>query len=877
MFRHLAGSFLGLIVVLAALWALGHRADLLGPTGEPAGTLAEAKTWRTWRPGERLSREPAGKIPGDWFTAQRAYPATDLPAATVRAAMRDALTFDALHRAGGAGVWTPAGPTNVGGRITDVEADPADPSTIYAGSAAGGVFKSTDGGVDWTAIFDDQPFGAIGAIALDPSDASTIYVGTGEANAAGDTYSGDGVYKSTDAGTSWQHIGLEATAKIADIEIDPTDPQRVFVAAMGRLFSTNVERGLYRSEDGGASWTNVLFVDDSTGVVDVAIHPTDPDVVYAASWTRIRKPQYRLSGGLGSGIHKSTDGGDTWTRLGAAEGLPAQSSTIGRIGLAIAESSPSTVYAYYCDHPGYFLGVYKTTNGGASWSRVNDGAIDDVTSSFGWYFGQIRVAPSDADRVWVLGVPLYHSSNGGGSWDDLDSGVHVDHHALWINPTNPNQIYSGNDGGFYRTTNGGLSWTKSGNLPVTQFYAITVDPTNPERLYGGTQDNSTPRTLDGAPDGWDVIYYGDGFYTLVDPTDPNTIYAEYQYGGLGKSTNLGSSWSDATGGISGSDRRNWSTPVVMDPDDHNTLYYGTYRVYRTTNGASSWSSISGDLTNGDDPGSLVFGTITTIDVARTDPQTIMAGTDDGNVWITFDGGSSWNRVSDTLPDRWVTRVTIDPTNDQIAYVTLSGYKNDEYVPYVFRTGNGGLSWTDITSNLPPVPMNDILVDPEDPTRLYLAGDSGVYWSATTGASWAPLGSNLPPVPVYDLHLDDGSRTLVAGTHGRSMSTFDLDQIVVGVPTAPGVPALTVRAAPNPFATHTTLSVSLDAGGPVVVEIFDARGRLVRRLADRVVTAGEARFTWDGHDERGVELAAGTYFHRVHTASGVGVGKLLRRR
>jgi len=815
-------------------------------------------------------REEPGKKPKDWFVFQRAFPYPDIPEPARRNAFREARVFRELHEARGPSAWVAAGPYNVGGRLTDVVADPTNPSRVYAAAAAGGVFRSNDMGSTWTALFDGETTLSMGALALDPSDPQTIYAGTGEPNAAGDNYAGDGFYRSTDEGDTWVNLGLEESGTIGDIAIDPTNPDRIFVAATGHLYTTGPHRGLYRSTDGGSSWSNVLFENDSTGVVSVEIDPSNPSVLYAATWERRRAPAYRRVGGPGSGVWKSADGGSSWTRL--AGGLPPQGPSVGRIGLALAPSSPSTVYAFYCDDPGNFLGVYKTTNAGASWSRVSDGTLSDITGGFGWYFGQIRVAPSDANRVWVAGLDLYRSTNGGSSWTNVSGSMHVDQHALWVHPTDVNRLYAGNDGGFYRTTNG-TSWTHSVDLPVSQFYAITVDPQLPHRLYGGTQDNSTLRTLTGDPDTWDVIYGGDGFYTIVDPLDSNTIYAEYQYGGLGKSTDGGSSWDDATSGISGSDRRNWSTPVIMDPSNHNTLYYGTYRVYRSTNGAASWSSISPDLTGGDPPGGLVFGTLTTLDVAPSNPSALLAGADDGRVSISLNGGGSWTNVSAPLPDRWVTRVAFDPTNHLVAYVTFSGFKLDEPMAHLYRTANGGTSWSDISSNLPPVPLNDVIADPENPNVLYVGSDTGVYWSANLGVSWQPLGSGLPATPIHDLHLHDGARILVAGTHGRSMYTFDLDQVTVGVETAstPQPPRVTV--APNPFATAATLTVSMSASNErPIVEIFDLGGRRVRELTSGSKRGTAVQFVWDGRDGSGADLARGAYFYRVRADGGSIVGK-----
>jgi photosystem II stability/assembly factor-like uncharacterized protein len=836
-------DFLGAILGLAIFAAVPALLVSGGPDNEPDGF--------------------PGKKPNDWFHLQRAYPGSDVPMERYRAALEQARAMEAAAGEGerGATLWQPAGPTNIMGRITCLTAHPGAPGRIFIGAAAGGVFRSTDDGVNWTPVLD--PYGAfsMGDLATDPQDPDVIYAGTGEPNSSGDSYAGIGLLRSTTGGDSWEYLGLEESRHIGRVVVDPTNSNRIWVAATGALFAKNPERGIYRSDDAGGTWQQKLFVSDSTGAIDVAIDPSDPSVVYAAMWERIRTPRYRRAGGVTSGIWKSTDAGDSWALL--TNGLPPASPTVGRIGLAVAPSQPSTVYAIYADDPGFFDGVYKSTNAGVSWARVSDGALSDLYSSFGWYFGQIRVDPANANRVFVLGVPIYRSTNGGGNWSDVNGSMHVDHHALWIDPSNPQRILEGNDGGLYRSTNGGSSWSRLSNLPITQFYAITIDNLLPQRLYGGTQDNGTPRTLTGALDDWQDIYFGDGFYCLVDPGNSNVIYAEYQYGGLGKSTNGGNSFNDATSGINGGDRRNWSTPVVMDPTNSQVLYYGTYRVYRTTNGAGNWSSISPDLTGGPGGGNLQFATVTTIAVARSNPATLYAGTDDARVWVTTNTGTNWTNVSAGLPNRWVTRVTVDPNNRDVAYVTLSGYKEDSLTPHVFRTTNRGAVWTDISGNLPDGPANDLLVDPMNTSTLYVGTDFGVYVTRDLGARWDVLGAGFPINPVHDLELHAPTRTLVAGTHGRSMLKLTLP-LTAGTPGPdPGGPSLALAGA-NPFRAGLDLTLTLPRTARARVAVHDVTGRLVRGLLDGEQPAGARRIAWDGLDASGRRVAAGSYFVRLET-------------
>jgi photosystem II stability/assembly factor-like uncharacterized protein len=671
--------------------------------------------------------------------------------------------------------WIEKGPTNIGGRITGIALDPTNPNLIYAGAADGGMMKSTDGGGTWAMLTDDLPSLSVGDVAIDPSNPNVVYAGMGEANLAGDNYDGDGLYRTTDAGATWTNLGLGQTRRIGRVAVHPTNGSVIFVAGAGGQFHADSARGVYRTTNGGTTWTKVLYISDSTSAIDLRIDPRRPDTVYAAMWERMRSPTRRKAGGQTSGIYRSTDLGSTWTQL--TNGLPT-GRNVGRMGLAISRSNPDILYALYADSTGYLNGVYKTTNAGTSWSRTSGQPSSSLYSSYGWYFGQIRVSPTDPNLVFVLGVPLYRTTNGGTSWSDASGSMHVDHHALEFDLGSSSHIVNGNDGGVYSSTNGGTVWTKSYNLPITQFYAATIDDLLPERTYGGTQDNGTLRTNTGNLDDWDMIYGGDGFYTLVDYTNSNIIYAEYQYGGLGKSTNGGASFFDATNGISSGDRRNWSTPVVMDPNNHNVLYYGTYRLYRTTNAASNWSAISADLTNGPGPGNLTYGTITTIAVSKSNGNVIYIGTDDANVWVTTNGGTNWTKVNTGLPTRWLTRVAIDPLDPAVAYATFSGYRSDEPLPHVYRTTNYGFTWTSISSNLPEGPVNVIVVDhlPGYPAMLFVGTDYGVYYSPDLGVAWGPVGAGLPNSAVDDLMLHNATRTLRAATHGRSIFEFDLTQL-----------------------------------------------------------------------------------------------------
>jgi photosystem II stability/assembly factor-like uncharacterized protein len=819
--------------------------------------------------------EGAGPYPSDWFGAQRAFPGDVVDQeAYLRALEQTRVERAALPSTMSGPVWTEAGPFNVGGRVTALAVVPGG-VTAYLGAAAGGVWKSTDAGVNWDPIFDWVP--SIGAVALDPSDPSTVYVGTGEANAAVDNYDGAGLFRSRDGGVGWEYLGLEETRRIARVAVDPTNSDRIFVAAMGSQYSTGPHRGLYRSENGGQSWTEVLFVNDSTGVCDVVVNPAHPETVYCASWERIRRPTYRRVYGPSCGIWRSVDHGATWTRL--QSGLPAPSDDVGRIGLAIAASRPSTVYAQILGGPAQSLnglGLYRTTDGGATWTRRDTGGFTGIFGGFGWYFGDMAVDPTNPDKIYCLGVELVRSLDGGATFTGIRGEAHVDQHALWIDPTNPARMCLGNDGGFYATTAGGPPWLGTADLPITQFYAGTLDASNPARLLGGTQDNGSNATF-GSPSGWYGILGGDGFYCAVNPTNSNNVFAEWQFasGGQGpqRSVNGGSAFS-APSGFVASDRYNWSAPFIMDPSNPNVLLAASHRVYKSTNNGIGYVPVSGDLTR-NIPSPLSYtSSMSTLEIASSNPSVYYAGTTDGKVWRSLDGGGLWTDITAGLPVRWVTRVSADPANASVVYVTLSGYSQDEFTPHVYRSTNAGDTWTGIQGNLPDVPANDLLVDPANPSRLYLATDVGVFTTQDLGAHWYPLGLGLPAVPVVDLTLHHATRTLVAATHGRSQWKLDLGQLAVGVGDPPAAARMTLHGpSPNPSRGEVRFVLEVSRPDRVAATVYDALGRRVATLRD--VTSGTSRrvFTWDGRDESGRPVRAGAYY--LHASLG-GVESVTRR-
>ncbi|HMS64579.1 MAG TPA: T9SS type A sorting domain-containing protein, partial [Ignavibacteria bacterium] len=548
-----------------------------------------------------------------------------------------------------------------------------------------------------------------------------------------------------------------------------------------------------------------------------------------------------------------------------ANGLPNSATTnVGRIGLSISRSNPNIAYSIFTNGSSY-LGFFKTTNAGLNWTNANPGGqLQSGFATFSWYFGQVRVHPTNPAIVYVLDFALMKSVNSGTTWTDITT-EHVDNHALAFKPGSPETIVEGNDGGIFNSSDGGNSFTKVENLPITQFYEIGIDNNNPDRLYGGTQDNGTNRTLTGGLNDWESIFGGDGFYVIVDHTNPNIIYAESQNGFLGKSTDGGVTFEIALDGINGSEKTNWSTPVVMDPNDNNILYYGTNKVYRTNNGALNWAALSPDLTNGNQPR---LGTVTSIDVAKSNSNVIIAGTDDANVWITSNNGSNWTKVSSTLPYRWVTRVAIDPTDENIAYVTYNGLKWRDPQPHVFRTTNKGQTWTDISNNLPDAPVNAFAIDPLRPRLLFVGSDVGCYYSTNTGQSWSFLGAGLPMVSVYDLKIHPTANYLVAGTHGRSMYKIDLSSITVGINSNEISVADNFRLEqnyPNPFNPGTRISYTIgnniQSAANVKLSVYNILGNEVDVLTDKKQNAGTYEVYFDGSN-----LSSGIYFYTLVVSS-----------
>ncbi len=835
------------------------------------------------------------RIPNEYGWIQRTFPHFKSAPDAYARAYRDLQALKSGAKIGLGGSWEFAGPGNIGGRVVDVAFDPRNSDVIYAAAATGGVFKSENKGQSWAPIFDDQPVLTIGDLALAPSNPDIIYVGTGEANGSVNNYAGAGMFKSMDAGSSWSPIGLESTASIGRILVHPENPDVVWAGVVGSYYLPDENRGVYKSMDGGSTWDRVLAINDSTGVIDLVMRPDDPDVIFAASWQRVRRPTGSRLFGRGSGIWRSNDGGTTWELLDHTRGLPNPDdhidsegrATIGRIGIDISPSSPDTMYAFYSDGTGY-LGFYSSFDGGDSWQnadpdrrmtqKANIGQTPHpVLFQFSWFFGQVRVHPTDPDNVFVLDVQVIESNDTQNLWVH-NEGTHADHHAMAFDPNDSDVILEGNDGGVAISEDGGNTWSTLAPLPITQIYEISYDPNNPERLYAGTQDNHPIRTKSGFANDWhDLLNGGDGMTVIADPLDQNTAWAMIQLGRLFRIDGLwalpgGSTqpflFSGSDVGIPTEDPRNWNTPFVIDPWDPNVFYYGTDKIYRTMNRVrfgSPWEAISPDLTKG--LGYEKIGTLTRIVPAPSNPDVIYAGTDDGSVWVSPDFGTTWNNITGALPFRAVTRIGIHPDDPSTVYVTFSGLFWRDPEAHIFRSRDMGQSWEDISGSgsgaLPDIPINAFAIDPDHPEHLFVGTDIGAFVSLDEGATWVPMQDGMPLVTITDLEVNNLDRLLIAGTFGRGSYTYPIDALVTSNEEGAEIPnSLSISAAyPNPFVHQTNVPFELSISGPVSIAVFDVSGRRVETADLGVLSAGTHEWTWTP-----TSSASGTYLISVKSGS-----------
>lgn len=760
-----------LVAALAALAALAVVPTVRRGSGETAAERLKVAHGEEGGENEGAAlQEPADALLArELYGSDKTVPSDVLPRAQARARALGARTRAADPAVANAS-WQLVGPTNIGGRVLDIAVDPGAADTIFIASAGGGVWKSTDAGTNFTSAWPAANTQSIGALTISPT--GVLYAGTGETGPGGGslTYGGDGLYRSGDRGASWRRIGLEGTSRISRVVLDPTDERRVFVAASGPLYKPGGERGLYRSEDGGRSFTKVLAGENATtGAVDVAFDPRNHRVMYAAMWDALREPDRRTYNGVGSGVFKSTDGGGHWQRIGTP--LLGPSPQLGRIGLTVA--GDGTLYVNASGPSGAHAGFFRSTDGGATF--IPSASADLLTASFvyGWWFGRVWATPGDPAHVYVAGVNLAETTDGGVSWSS-PGGFHADQHAMAWDPRRPNRVYLGNDGGLYRSEDRGHTWTFAKSMPFSQPYSVDVSESDPSRVTTGLQDNGSNRSWGKGAGQWNEFYGGDGQRTLINPRNQQIVYGCLQYGDCAVSTNGGD---DVTsfGDSVVSTRKNWFTPIEFDPEDPHTIYTGGEIMSRSDDDAASFTTISPDLSNG--PGRETnplfknFGTLTTIAPAGKSTGTIYAGTDDGNLWYTHDNGASWTKADDPdLPKAWITRVEVVKGRPDTAYVTYSGFRQADGAAYVLRTTNGGKDWVNITGDLPRAPLNDVNVIGD---TLVVGGDFGVFATRDGGAHWLKVGRNLPLAPVFELRYHAPTNTLYAATFGRSIFKVDL--------------------------------------------------------------------------------------------------------
>ncbi|MGB2713758.1 MAG: hypothetical protein WBC51_06240 [Vicinamibacterales bacterium] len=688
--------------------------------------------------------------------------------------------------------YRPIGPAT-GGRVSRVAGVPGEPTVYYAATASGGVWKSTDAGATWKSVFDEQPISSIGSIAVAPSNPNVVYVGSGEANIRGNVAAGNGIYKSTDAGKTWTHVWKQE-GQIGTMVVHPSNADIAYAAVLGKAFGANPERGVYRTRDGGRTWQQVLKKDSDTGASDVSLDSGNPSIVFAGFWQARRKPWELTSGGPGSSLHVSRDGGDTWKLL-TGSGLPE--GTWGKVGVAVAPSDGRRVYALIEADKG---GLFRSDDGGDSWTLVNPSRL---VRQRAWYYSTLTVSPINADEIYVPQVPMLRSIDGGKTLQVVKGLHHGDHHDLWIDPQNPKRMIAGNDGGVDISTNGGETWYAP-PLPISQFYHVSVDTRRPYHVAGAMQDLGTAQgpsmSLTGAIalDEWHGVGGGEAGYVVSDWSDPNIVYAGEYLGIItrydhrtGEARNV-SAWPENPSGHGGTDmkyRFQWTAPIAMSPHDSKVVYHGAQVVFRTMDGGQRWEVISPDLTRndktkqqwsggpitGDNTGVETYGTVFAIAESPKLRGVIWAGSDDGLVHLTRDGGKQWSNVTAAmagLPE-WGTISAIEPStfDAATAYVVVDAHRIDDTRPYLYKTSNYGASWTRLDASLRRDEyLHVVREDPAKKGLLYVGTERGVMFSTDDGSTWRPLKLNLPTVAVHDLVVKDDD--LVVGTHGRSVWILD---------------------------------------------------------------------------------------------------------
>ena len=816
--------------------------------------------------------------------------------------------------------WRALGPLQAGAKIEAIAVPPGNHGIIYVGVGSGNVWKTVNNGISWTPIFEHESTFTIGDIAVSNSNPDIVWVGSGETPPRpwGYAYAGTGVFRSLDGGKTWANRGLSETHHIGKVLIHPSNPQIVYVAAIGHFYTQNDERGVFRTRDGGSTWEKVLFLGSDTGAIDLVMNPSNPNVIFAAMWQR--GSGEGSEAGKKSGLYRSKDGGDTWTHL--EKGLPK--GPVGRSGLDISVSNPNVVYTFVDNHTpaasgkeGALVGgeVYRSADGGDSWEHVSKEHTSIVFGELGWKFADIRVSPADENELYILGVKAYHSMDGGKTFarigerivrvhDTRGEVMHLDQHEIWIDPLNPQRVLLGNDGGLFQSYDGGDSWLHLNNIPAAEFYAISYDNASPFNVYGGTQDNAAlfgPSTveLDGSQvvgstrDPWENVYLdrwtgGDSFDTLVDPSTDGVVYYEHQYGGLIRKDVNGESV--LSGGRSSTSiqprapegekkwRFGWFSPLALSHYDPRTLYMGANFLLRTTDRGDNWEAISPDLadSSGGEKSPVPYGTITDIAESPHDPSLIWIGTEGGSVWFGDLSSKTWSQRDGTLPDKWISTLIASVHDPSTLYVSMTGYREDDFSAYLFKSVDKGLTWKSIVGNLPGESINVIREDPVYPEILYIGTDLGVFTSLDGGESWISLSASLPTTPVHDLFVHPRDNQMVIGTHGRGAFIVDVGPIrayhslgndgrphVFDILPAilPNIEGLSVMYRPGTTYGEAVITYMVAHTGPAVsIDLYDSAHTLVGHLAGSG-EAGVHVLKWD-LVPLGAEIQKGQYIDQV---------------
>lgn len=858
-----------------------------------------------------------------WTSGQQTPPGERLAMYQAHVALAQASPFRS-H------AWQFIGPTNVSGRMTDVAvvAPKGESYTIYVAGASGGVWRTRNEGVTWEPIFEHGPSTSIGDVTLAPSNPDILWVGTGEANIFRSSMAGAGVYKSVDAGATWEPMGLAGTHTIPRIIVHPTNPDVVYVAASGHEWTHDEYRGLYKTTDGGRNWEKILYVDDQTGVIDLVMHPTDPNTLYAATWQRIREkwndprnePHYD-----GSAIYKTTDGGANWTEV--TRGLPAAPHR-GRIGIDIARSNPDVLYAFVdnyevardapegeTDAYGRPRGpviqgasVFRTDDGGASWRRMSepDAYMQNLSGTYGWVFGQIRVDPNDEDRIYVMGVQLHVSEDGGRSFRSL-RGMHVDHHGMWIDPDNSDYIVNVNDGGVAISYDRGETWrTFYDNLPLVQFFNVAHDMGSPFRVYGSVQDHGSywgtvdlsrgRHAIPAVP--FESAPGGEGSSHAIDPIDPDIVYSAGFYGTIQRTQMSAGRTEDIMPSPEPGElafRGQWVAPFILSPHNPGIVYHGMNFLFRSMYRGESWERISPDLTLNDPAkyGDIPYQTLFSIAESPFTFGLLYVGTDDGRVWRTDDGGRNWKEINRGVPVKWVAELVASKYDPNTVYMAQNGKRDDDFTPYLWKSTDKGERWTSIVGNIPSGPVNVIKEDPKNADVLYAGTDLGVYVSLNGGGEWHALpGGNVPTSFFQDLVIHPEEDILVAATHGRGLWALDVRPIQELTPETMAAPVHLF--APEPVtlpqgfrgaASPAHIQYWVGSGGrEALIQIRDRAGDLVRELtgaAERGMNAVQWDLSRDGGQPAGpggearpARVAPGTYTVRVSVGAASVEGSLV---